>query len=480
MSLKMLKKQNFSLLEVMVAAALFTMMALIVLETFDGTKKNIDEMVDREEVFANGVKVLSEIQDSVHQAAEIYNHVPTTAANDTEANLFYKAIDWSLIPARMGTNKDYDNRLPDFSGQTTAISNWKTANASSEYALSFHANDLLLSLSPSNGPGVPVGTRGYAGNVLMIAKHLLPVEVVLSPTDTTFEMAKVNTSSHMYGQPFQKGNQILYCTSGETNPGAERMYSIDVIRFEIYYLTEEVGGAWKKMASTTNPTKIREHSLRLVKAESKVYIVYDKFSNLKRNLDIAYHAGDPIPPDITPNPNSDDFVVVFNAINNATTGVYFDSVTRTKKNSRYLLNQTIEYIDNATGPVIRNLTLAGANGFSSAPIVGATITFTQDYYDVFLTNSGMSRDVNLSVGYNTKWTTGETLDMEKSKHIPWFAQQPELMSVTPVSEFFPGGFEISGSGFGVNQRVGVRLCLWLRTTSKAAAYSHFVIAARAQ
>lgn len=480
MRLKILKTQSFSLLEVMVAATLFTMMALVVLETFDGTKKNIDEMVDREEVFANGVKVLSEIQDSVHQAAEIYNHEPASAANDIETNLFYQAIDWSQIPLRMGTNKDYDNRLADFTEQTTAINNWKNANPTDPYIASFHINDLLLSLPPSNGPGVPLGTRGYAGNVLLIAKHLLPIEVVLSPTDTNFAMATANPESHMHGQTAQKGNQILYYTGGDPKPGIERMYSIDVIRLEVYYLTEQVGGNWKKLVSTTNTSKYREHSLRLVKAESIPYLVYDKFANLKRNLDIAYHAGDPIAPLFIPNPNPDDFKTVFNALNNTTTGVYFDTVSKTKKSTRSVLTKTIEYVDNATGPVIRNLTLLGADGFSSNPIVAGKITFLSDYHEVFLTNSGMSRDVNLSVGYNTKWTTGETLGMEKSKNIPWFAQQPELMAVTPVSEFFPGGFEISGSGFGVNQRIGVRLCLWLRTTSQASSYSHFVVAARAQ
>jgi type II secretory pathway pseudopilin PulG len=478
MRLKILKTQSFTLLEVLIASTLFTMMALIVMETFEGTKKNIDEMVDREEVFANGVKVLSEIQDAVHQAAEIYNHVPTSAANDSESNLFYLAIDWSQLPLRMGTNLNYDNRLPDFTGQTTAINNWKNANLSDTYALSFHINDLLLSLPPSNGPGVPVGTRGYAGNVLFIAKHLLPIEVVLSPTDSTFAMATANPESHMYGQSTQKGNQILYYTGGDPIPGIERMYSVDVIRFEIYYLTEQVGGKWKKLVSTTDTNKYREHSLRLVKAESIPYLVYDKFSNLKRNLDISYHSGDPIPPSVVPNPNPNDFPTVFKALNSATTGVSFESIS--KNYTRSVLTKTIEYVDNATGPVIRNLTLLGADGFSSNPIVGEKITFTNEFYEVFLTNSGMSRDVNLSVGYNTNWTTGQTLGMEKSKNIPWFAQQPELMSVTPVSEFFPSGFEISGSGFGANQRIGVRLCLWLRTTSQASSYSHFVVAARAQ
>ena len=85
--------QVFTLLEMMVAVSLFAMMAIVIMDTFDGTKKNIDEIVDREEVFASGVKVLTEIQDAVHQAAEIYNHVPQAAGNDTEANLFFKKID---------------------------------------------------------------------------------------------------------------------------------------------------------------------------------------------------------------------------------------------------------------------------------------------------------------------------------------------------------------------------------------------------
>lgn len=474
---RIIHTQAFTLLEIMVAVSLFALMSIVLMDTFDGTKKNIVEMVDREEIFANGVKVLTEVQDAVHQAAEIYNHVPVSAGNDEEANLFFKAIDWTQIPVRMGTNLDYDSRLPDFAGQTKAISDWKLGDPSNAYAAMFHENDFLLSLPPTNGPGIPAGTRGYAGNLLLIAKHLTPIEVILSPTDTNFEMAKINPDSHLYGQVSLKGNQIIYYTGGDAKPGIERMYSVDVVRFEVYYLIEQDGGSAKKLESVSNPAKFREKSLRLVKAESTPFIVYEKFKSLKRNLDLAYASGDPIPPDVTPNPNPNDFPTVFNALNNASTGVYFDSIL--KKTARSLLTQTIEYIDNPTGPVIRNLTLAGADGFSSNP-TGGKITFPANFYKVFLDNEGMSQNVTLSVGYNTKWTTGETLDIERTRHIPWFAQQPELMGVTPVSEFFPGGFEVTGSGFGVSQRVGIRLCLWLRTAGTAASYSHYIVCARAQ
>lgn len=471
------QSQPFTMLEMIVACSLFAMMALVVMQAFDGTKKNIDELVDREEVFANGVKVLSEIQEAVHQSAEIYNHVPVSATNDAEANLFFKAIDWTKIPVRMGSNLDYDNRLPDFVGQTTAISNWKTTYATDEYAKTFHDNDLLTSMTPSNGPGVPIGTRGYAGNMLLIAKHLPPIEVVLSPMDTTFAMAKANPTSHMYGQELQKGNQILYYTGMDAKPGVERIYSVDVVRFEVYYLIEESGGNWKKVYSITDPSLFREKSLRLVKAESDPYIVYDKFKSLKTNLNITYHTGDPIPPSATPNPNPDDFTTVFKALNSTTTGVYFDSISLLTARSH--LTQTIEYLDKDTGPVIRDLSLSGTDGFSSNP-TGGKILFSGKNYKIYLNNVGLSRDVNLSVGYNTKWTNGKSLDMETSKNIPCFAQQPELRGATAVSEFFPSGFEVTGSGYGSHQRIGVRLGLWLRTNTNVASYSHFEICARAQ
>lgn len=470
--------QAFTLLEVLVAVSLFSMMALVVMDTFDGTKKSMNEMVDREEVFANGVKVLTELQDAVHQAAEIYNHVPVSSTNDAEMNLFFKAIDWTNIPTRMGTNLDYDSRLPDFAGQTKAISDWKIANPTDDYALTFHENDLMISLPPTNGPGVPVGTRGYAGNMLLIAKHLPPIEVVLSPTDTSFEEAKINVDSHLYGQVSQKGNQVLYYTGNDAKPGVERMYSVDVVRFEVYYLIEEPANGAKKMVSTTSDSVYREKNLRLVKAESTPYLVYDKFKVLKRNLDIAYHLGDPIPPAVVPvNPNPDDFPTVFKAINSSTTGVYFDNIN--KNAVRDHIYQTIEYVDKSTGPVIRNLTLAGADGFSSNP-TGGKITFPANAYKIFISNTGLSSGINLSVGYNTKWTDGKTLNIDRARHIPWFAQQPDKMNVSPKSEYFPSGFEISGSGFGVNQRVGIRLCLWLRRSDSAASYSHYVLCARAQ
>ena len=458
----------------MVSVSLFSMMGLIVMQTFDGTKKNINEMVDREEVFANGVKVLSEIEDSVHQSAEIYNHVAVSAANDAENNLFFKKIDWTNIPLRMGTNLDYDSRLPNISGQTKAISDWKNLNKTSDYARLFHENDLLLSLPPTNGPGVPAGTRGYAGNMLLIAKHLPPIEVVLSPTDTSFDLAKVNPESHLFNQALQKGNQILYYTGGETIPGAERMYSVDAIRFEVYYLTEEANSGAKKMYST-DMTLYRDKNLRLVKAESGPYLVFDKLQSLKKNLDASYHLGDTIMPS---NPYPDDFTLVFNVLNSLSTGVYFES--QTKSYVRDHLYQTIKYVDDGvTGPEICNLSLAGANGFTSAA-TGGNIVFLAKYAKVYTNNDGLAQGTNLSVGYNTKWTTGKTLGMDSTKHIPWFAQQPETMAVSPVSEFFPSGFEISGSGFGVSQRIGVRLCLWMRRPDHTAAYSHFVVAARAQ
>ena len=470
MKAKIKRSLPFTLLEVMVSVSLFSMMGLVVMQTFDGTRRNIDEMVDREEVFANGVKVLSELQDSVHQAAEIYNHVPVSATNDAEANLFFKAIDWSLIPLRMGTNIDYDSRLPDFAGQSKAISDWKISKPGDAYAKLFHENDLLLSLPPINGPGMPVGKRGYAGNMLLIAKHLPPIEVVLSPTDSTFDLAKVNPESHMYNQTAQKGNQILYCTASDLVPGIERMYSVDVVRFEVYYLTEEAAAGAKKMYSTTSTALYREKNLRLVKAESAPYLVYDKFKSLKRNLDLAYNG-------VVTNPN--DFPTVYKAINSTTTGVYFDSISRSI--TRANLTKMIEYADTATGAVIRNMSLLGADGFSSAVAAGTKVTFTAKFAKVYLSNEGLARGINLSVGYNTKWTTGETLGMDPAKHIPWFAQQPELLaSVSPISNFFPGGFEVSGSGFGVNQRVGIRLCLWMRRSDHAATYSHYVVAARAQ
>jgi hypothetical protein len=280
----------------------------------------------------------------------------------------------------------------------------------------------------------------------------------------------------MYNQIAQKGNQVLYYTGGAAIPGIERMYSVDVVRFEVYYLTEEAASGAKKLYATTTSSLYREKNLRLVKAESKPYLVYDKFKSLKRNLDLAWHAGDLVLPS---NPNPNDFPTVYNAIRSTTTGVYFDSIS--KLSIRSNLTQMIEYADNATGPVIRDMSLVGADGFSAAVAAGTKISFAAKYAKVFLSNEGLSRGINLSVGYNTKWTTGETLGMDSAKHIPWFAQQPELLSsVSPVSDFFPSGFEVSGSGFGVSQRVGIRLCLWMRRSDHAATYSHYVVAARAQ
>ncbi|PCJ62670.1 MAG: hypothetical protein COA79_03895 [Planctomycetota bacterium] len=479
------RKNNFTLIEVLVSVALFSMMSIVLMDTFQGTKDNIRQMLNREAASMMGLSVLSEIQESVHQAAEIYNHVPVSSGDDSENNLFYQRIDWDDIPKRMGDdlgNPDYHNRLPDVKGQTQAISDWKAANLTDDYANRFHDNDILMSLQP-NGPGIPAGTRGYAGNFLFLARHLQPIEIIMSPTDSDFSTAAANTESQLYQQTRLHGNQILIYTGGDAMPGDERMYAIDVVRFEIYYLTEDKTGNWRKMLSTNSESLYREHSLRLVKAESNPYLVHSKFENFKNNLQASYDIdqakvatelalGNVYIP-VVPN----DFVAIFEALTSTSEGIFFDSITKSKV--RGFVTHTVEYIDSSAGLVLRELDSGASNGFSTDPTTD-NLQFPESKHHLFLNNHNMNGKTNISVAYNTKWTSGDTLTMSTSKHVPWFAQQPELMNVSPTSELFPGGFEISGSGFGNKQRIGMRLCLWLRTVDESSSYSHFMIGGRAQ
>ncbi len=459
-----IRHNKFTLIEVLIASTLFAIMMIAMLESFDGVKRNIKQSINREEVTNIGLLLLSEIQESVHQAAEIYNHVPISTTDDTEDNLFYKRLDWSALPERMGNSDlDYHNRLADFKGQTANLNDWKDS-VGSEYSATFHENDIIYSIPPVNGPGIPAGSRGFAGNVLLLAKHLPPIEVILSPTDTTFETAKENPLSHLYKQLFLKGNQILV----HVNKGDERMFSVDVIRFDVYYLTEDTETVTRKAVSATDPSKFREFSLRLVKGESAVYAVHSKLKSLKTNLDSYYNL------DTTNNPN--DFATIYSALVNST-GFYFDNIN--KRVDRLPIVHTIEYLDSTDGPLMYKLDDGGANGFTSG-LVTDLIEFPDHSSHIFLDNTKVERGGNVSVAYNTKWTTGETLDFNKRNHVPWFAQQPELNTASPVSEYFPGGFEITGGGYGANQRVGMRLNLWLRTITDLSAYSNYMIGARAQ
>ena len=470
---KVINKNPFTLLEMMVAITLFSFMTVVMLGVFDGTQKNVKENINREEISKKALSILSEIQESIHQAAEIYNHVPASSSDDSEANLFYSRVEWTNIPLRMGSdlgNPDFHNRLPDITGQTANLAAWIADNESDDYAARFHTNDIIYSLPPVNGPGIPSGSRGYAGNVFLIAKHLVPIEIVISKDDVSIDTAKDNSDSHLYKQTRLFGNQLIVEDPAENDDKAnagERMYSIDCVRFDLYYISSDTDGSWYNVPSTTNESLVRSGSLRLVKAESVVFAVHSKLKTLKTNLD-AYYAQDN-------DENPDDFPLILAALKDSE-GFYFDSAVQ--RIERLPIVYTIDYLDSSAGPEMYELDDGGSNGFSSAEVTDL-IKFESNRSRIFLDDNGVERGATVTIGNNTKWATGETIDFNSKRHIPWFAQQPEILG-SGASDLFPSGFEITGSGSGDKQRIGMRLCLWLRTTSRVSAYSHFMIGARAQ